>query len=154
MVDAGDFRQDLYYRISAFPLHLPSLRERAEDIPLLVESMLKRFYPDYEITMSDAASKQLQHYPFPGNIRELSNIVQRATLMTNSDVIETHHLPEECLADTGNNNKTCFSDIVSLKELEKRYLIWALNQVENKDELAKKLGISERTLYRKLEQLD
>jgi len=154
MVEAGDFRRDLYYRISAFPLHLPSLRERAEDIPLLVESMLKRFYPDYELTMSDAASKQLQQYPFPGNIRELSNIVQRATLMTDGDVIEIQHLPEECLIETNHNDKACFTDIVSLKELEKRYLIWALNQVSSKDELAKKLGISERTLYRKLEQLD
>ena len=154
MIDAGDFRQDLYYRISAFPLHLPALRERSEDIPLLVESMLKRFYPEYELTMSEAALAQLQHYPFPGNIRELSNIVQRATLMTDDDVIEIHHLPEECLNDIDSKEKTCFSDLISLKELEKRYLEWAMARVDNKTELAKKLGVSERTLYRKLEQLD
>ena len=154
MVDAGDFRQDLYYRISAFPLHLPALRERTEDIPLLVESLLKRFYPEYELSMSEAALKQLQHYPFPGNIRELSNIVQRATLMTDGDVIETQHLPDECITEINHKDKTCFSDLISLKELEKRYLTWAMNHVENKTELAKKLGVSERTLYRKLEQLD
>ena len=154
MVDAGEFRQDLYYRISAFPLHLPALRERTEDIPLLVESMLKRFYSEYEITMSDAAFEQLQHYRFPGNIRELFNIVQRATLMADDNVIEIQHLPEECITAISDKDKTCFSDLISLKELEKRYLTWAMNHVDNKVELAEKLGVSERTLYRKLEQLD
>lgn len=154
MVDEDEFRKDLYYRISAFPLHLPTLRERAEDIPLLVESMLKRFYPEYEITMSDDALQQLQQYSFPGNIRELSNIVQRANLMADSDIIELHNLPEECINRDDNKDKACFSDLISLKELEKRYLEWAMHRVDNKIELAKKLGVSERTLYRKLEQLD
>ena len=154
MVEQGEFRKDLYYRISAFPLHLPALRERSEDISVLVESMLKRFYPEYEITMSDAAIQQLQHYSFPGNIRELCNIVQRATLMADGDVIEPQHLPEECAVEIDDGDKACFSDLISLKELEKRYLEWAAKRLDNKTELAKKLGISERTLYRKLEQLD
>ncbi|MCK4705774.1 MAG: sigma-54-dependent Fis family transcriptional regulator, partial [Gammaproteobacteria bacterium] len=154
MVDEGEFRKDLYYRINAFPLHLPALRERTEDIPLLVESMLKRFYSEDEITMSDDAIQQLQQYAFPGNIRELINIVQRATLMADTDVIETQHLPEECVTEINNKDKACFSDLISLKELEKRYLEWAMHRVDNKIELAKKLGVSERTLYRKLEQLD
>ncbi|MDH5611225.1 MAG: sigma-54-dependent Fis family transcriptional regulator [Gammaproteobacteria bacterium] len=154
MVDKGEFRKDLYYRISAFPLHLPALRERTEDIPLLVESMLKRFYPDLEMSMSESALQQLQQYPFPGNIRELCNIVQRATLMADGDIIESHHLPDECIIETDNNDKACFSDLISLKELEKRYLEWAIQRIDNKTELAKKLGVSERTLYRKLEQLD
>ena len=154
MVDEGEFRKDLFYRINAFPLHLPSLRERIDDIPLLVESMLQRFYPELEITMSDATIQQLQQYPFPGNIRELCNIVQRATLMADGDTIEVQHLPDECIAERDDTDKACFSDLISLKELEKRYLEWASNRVENKIELAQKLGISERTLYRKLEQLD
>jgi two-component system, NtrC family, response regulator HydG len=154
MIDEGEFRKDLYYRISAFPLHLPALRERAEDIPLLVDSMLKRFYPEYEIIMSDAALKQLRLYDFPGNIRELSNIVQRATLMADGDVIEAKNLPEECVIEVDTKDKTCFSDLITLKELEKRYLNWAVTRVDNKVELANKLGVSERTLYRKLEQLD
>lgn len=154
MVDEGEFRKDLYYRISAFPLHLPALRERKEDVPLLVDSMLKRFYPEYEIKMSDNAIKQLQHYDFPGNIRELSNIVQRATLMADGEVIKKQHLPEECVVEVDTKDKACFSDLITLKELEKRYLEWATTRVDNKVELAKKLGVSERTLYRKLEQLD
>jgi transcriptional regulator with PAS, ATPase and Fis domain len=154
MIEAGEFRKDLYYRISAFPLHLPTLRERSEDIPLLVECMLKRFYPEEKMRMSEPALTQLQQYPFPGNIRELCNIVQRATLMADDDIIEIQHLPDECATEIDNKDKACFSDLISLKELEKRYLEWAMKRVDNKTELAKKLGVSERTLYRKLELLE
>lgn len=152
MVENAEFRSDLYYRISAFPLHIPSLKERVEDIPLLVDSMLKRFYPELNITIANEAIQCLQQYNFPGNIRELSNIVQRATLMVDDDEIEFQHLPDECKnALNEEKNKTCFSEMISLKELEKRYIEWAASRVQNKIELAKKLGVSERTLYRKLE---
>lgn len=152
MVANKEFRNDLYYRISAFPLHIPSLKERIEDIPLLVDSMLKRFYPELNISISKEAIECLQQYNFPGNIRELSNIIQRSALMADDDRIEFQHLPDECkniLQDDA--NKTCFSELISLKELEKRYIEWAESRVPNKVKLAKKLGVSERTLYRKLE---
>ena len=152
MVENGEFRNDLYYRISAFPLHVPSLRDRIEDIPLLVDSMLKRFYPELSMSISQEAIECLQQYPFPGNIRELSNIVQRATLMVDDDVIEVQHLPDEVKEVLNDEkNKTCFSELVTLKALEKRYIDWASTRVENKTQLAKILGVSERTLYRKLE---
>lgn len=152
MVDNGEFRNDLYYRISAFPLHIPSLKERVEDIPLLVNSMLKRFYPELNITITNEAIECLQQYNFPGNIRELSNIVQRATLMVDDEEIQLQHLPDEVKSSlNGNKNKTCFSELITLKALEKRYLDWASTRVNNKAELAKKLGVSERTLYRKFE---
>lgn len=151
MVENGEFRNDLYYRISAFPLHIPSLKERIEDTPLLVDSMLKRFYPELDITISKEAIQCLQQYNFPGNIRELSNIVQRATLMVDDDEIEFQHLPDECKnVFNDEKNKTCFSELITLKALEKRYIKWAATRVENKIKLAKMLGISERTLYRKL----
>ncbi len=154
MVEKGEFRRDLYYRISAFPLHLPALRDRLEDLPLLVDSLLKRFYPEITMRMSDEALECLQHYSFPGNIRELSNIVQRAALMSDGEVIRAEHLPKECRRDAVNRDKTCFTELISLKELERRYLQWASMHCVNKAELAQKLGVSERTLYRKLEQLD
>ena len=155
MVDNGEFRNDLYYRISAFPLHIPSLKERIEDIPLLINSLLKRFYPEINMTISNEAIECLQQYPFPGNIRELSNIIQRATLMVDDDEIEYQHLPDECKKNLNeDNNKTCFSELITLKELEKRYLNWAASRIENKTKLAKSLGVSERTLYRKLELLE
>ena len=155
MVENKEFRNDLYYRISAFPLHIPSLKERIEDIPLLVDSMFKRFYPELNMSISEEAIQCLQQYNFPGNIRELSNIIQRATLMVDDDEVELKHLPDECKNILNNDrNKTCFSELISLKELEKRYIEWAANRVGNKVKLAEKLGISERTLYRKLELLE
>ncbi len=154
MVEAGDFRKDLYYRISAFPVHLPALRERVEDIPLLINSILKRYYGEINFTVEDDAMKQLQAYQYPGNIRELGNIIQRAALMADGDVIKAQHLPEECCSDLDEGDKTCFSKLVTLKELEQKYLLWAVTRYQNKAELAKNLGISERTLYRKLESIE
>ena len=152
MVEDGTFRNDLYYRISAFPLHIPSLKERIDDIPLLVNSMLKRFYTELNMSISEEAIQCLQQYNFPGNIRELSNIVQRAALMVDDDEIEVQHLPDECkIVLEDDKNKTCFTELITLKSLEKRYIDWASTRVNNKMELAKKLGVSERTLYRKLE---
>ena len=155
MVDSEEFRNDLYYRISAFPLHIPSLKERIEDLPLLVDSLLKRYYPELEISISEQALECLKHYPFPGNIRELSNIVQRATLMVDDDIIEFQHLPEECKSlHQDDKDKACFSELISLKELERRYIDWASVRVKNRSKLAEVLGVSERTLYRKIETLE
>lgn len=154
MVESGDFRKDLYYRISAFPLHIPPLRERMEDLPLLVESMLKRFYPEYELRMDESALQCLANYDFSGNIRELSNIVQRAALMADGNLIRSRHLPDECHCNETVNAQSCFKDVISLKELERQYLQWAISQNDNRTELAQKLGISERTLYRKIQGLD
>lgn len=154
MVDSGKFRKDLYYRISAFPLHIPPLRERMEDLPLLVESMLKRFYPEYDLRMHESALQCLSRYGFPGNIRELSNMVQRAALMADGNLIRARHLPDECRCYETQNEQNCFKELISLKELERRYLQWAVDQYDNRAELASKLGVSERTLYRKIQDLD
>ncbi|MCW8956177.1 MAG: sigma-54-dependent Fis family transcriptional regulator [Gammaproteobacteria bacterium] len=154
MVETGEFRKDLYYRISAFPLLIPPLRERMDDLPLLVESMLKRFYPEYDMRMHESALQCLANYGFPGNIRELSNIVQRAALMADGNLIRARHLPDECRCRETETEHTCFKDLISLKELEQRYLQWAMAQYDNRAELASKLGVSERTLYRKIQGLD
>ena len=152
MVQADEFRNDLYYRLSAFPLHIPSLRERVDDIPLLADSLLKRYYPDLPISISEEALATLQTYNFPGNIRELSNIIQRASLMVDDEVILTEHLPDECKNENIKSTEdNLFSKIIPLKELERQYLDWAESQVSDKKELSKKLGVSERTLYRKLQ---
>ena len=154
MVESGDFRQDLYYRISAFPMHLPALRERIDDIPLLIDSLLTRYYGEISFTVEDDAMQQLQSYSYPGNIRELGNIIQRAALMADGDEIKLQHLPEECRNASKGDDKTCFTHLISLKALEQKYLLWAVTRYQNKAELAKKLGISERTLYRKLENIE
>uniref|UniRef100_UPI0006944D03 sigma-54-dependent transcriptional regulator n=1 Tax=Geminisphaera colitermitum TaxID=1148786 RepID=UPI0006944D03 len=84
-VARGDFRSDLYYRLNVFPLHIPSLRERPEDIPLLAETFLKRFARKYSLRLpgfSDHALAALQAYPWPGNVRELQNIIERAVILS------------------------------------------------------------------------
>lgn len=87
MVARGEFREDLYYRLSVFPIHVPPLRQRRDDVPMLVEAMLKS-----RKRMSRGAIARLQAYNFPGNVRELENIVESAVYSTTGPVIEAHHL--------------------------------------------------------------
>ncbi|OOV88222.1 sigma-54 interaction domain-containing protein [Oceanospirillum linum] len=159
----GEFRMDLYYRINAFPVVLPPLRERVTDIPLLVDSFLPQFSAGREIKISQEALRLLQAYQFPGNIRELRNILERACLLVDDHWIESQHLPVVCkqgcsLDITAGSTEASRRgsgfyqpNIVGLEQLENRYLLWALAQLEgDKALLAHKVGVSERTLYRKL----
>ncbi|MGF1644151.1 MAG: sigma-54 interaction domain-containing protein [Thiotrichales bacterium] len=151
MVETGEFRRDLYYRISAFPIHLPPLRDRPQDLELLIETLLERLAPDRAITLDPAALKHLRAHPFPGNIRELRNVLERAVLLTDGDTIGAEQLSEEILEDTRNAAGPTIDELISLNEAEHRYLDWALKQTAgDKKLLANRLGISERTLYRKL----
>lgn len=142
MVADGTFREDLYYRISGFLIRMPALRERIEDLPLLVQSLLKRIAGPSAPTLGNAALDRLMTYPFPGNIRELRNILERARLFADEGVIQPEHLPE---------------DVVSLPAQVRAHgsrpadLLQVLSQFRgSRSELAKHLGISERTLYRRL----
>uniref|UniRef100_UPI00258E0E49 sigma-54 interaction domain-containing protein n=1 Tax=uncultured Pseudomonas sp. TaxID=114707 RepID=UPI00258E0E49 len=98
MVADGTFREDLYYRISGFPVRMPALRERIEDLPLLVQSLLKRIAGPSAPTLGNAALDRLMTYPFPGNIRELRNILERARLFADEGVIQPEHLPEDVVS--------------------------------------------------------
>ncbi|MDD3529910.1 MAG: sigma-54-dependent Fis family transcriptional regulator [Gallionellaceae bacterium] len=150
MVEAGTFRRDLYYRISAFPIHLPALRERREDMPLLVESLLQRLAPGRSLRLSGAACERLAIYGFPGNIRELRNMLERAVLLCDGEVIGPEHLPLD-LAPMPSAPAGREGEVVPLDEAEHRYVRWALDRLGgDKKALAGALGISERTLYRKL----
>jgi len=156
MVAAGGFREDLYYRISSFPIHLPALRERREDISLLVAALLLRIEPARKITVAASAMRCLEGYAFPGNIRELRNILERALIMTDGSVITVEHLPAECRCATVGKTgaATAGKTILSLAEAEQAYLRKVLARFEgDKRELARRLGVSERTLYRKLQDL-
>lgn len=156
MVDKGDFRQDLYYRLNTFPIELPPLRQRLEDLPLLIDALLHRFAPEREIKVSREAMGCLRAYPFPGNIRELRNMIERALLLADGDTILTEHLPPECReAPQLDSEPTPFPDeLIPLDEAEARYLRWVTARFHGeKKQLAEKLGVSERTLYRKLSEL-
>jgi transcriptional regulator with PAS, ATPase and Fis domain len=150
MVERGSFRRDLYYRLSVFPIDLPALRERREDIALLADTLLNRLAPGRAYTLSAAARARLQAYDYPGNIRELRNVIERAMLMADGDTILAEHLPPE-LATDAEAIMPGVDAIVPLETAELRYLQWALaHHHGDRKSLAEQLGISERTLYRKL----
>lgn len=147
MVEAGEFRRDLYYRLATFPINLPALRERREDLPSLVAHLLARLAPERPLRLSSASLAVLLEYGFPGNIRELRNLLERAMLMADSDVLSIgDDLNDRCVA-----RKPNIEPIVSLEEAERRYVRQSLSRLGgDRKALARQLGISERTLYRKL----
>ncbi|AZD21760.1 sigma-54-dependent transcriptional regulator [Pseudomonas chlororaphis subsp. aurantiaca] len=152
MVAAGTFRQDLYYRISAFPIRLPALRERSDDLPLLIDSLLQRLAPGAVPRVAPEALERLGLYAYPGNIRELRNILERARLFSDDGVIRVEDLPEELRAGSAAAATTQPSRRRAGKDLEQ--LAHALEVFEgSRSELAKALGLSERTLYRRLKAL-
>jgi DNA-binding NtrC family response regulator len=153
-IEAGLFRQDLYFRISAFPIRLPPLRERPEDLELLLQSLLARFGAE-QCRVDDSAWNVLKAYPFPGNVRELANVIERAVLLCDDDTISAEHLPrmDPEVGVTGSLLRAP-REIITLEEAEERYLRWAVASFPGCNrELARHLGITERTLYRRLRQL-
>ncbi len=151
MVAGGQFRQDLYFRLNAFPITLPALRERAADLPLLVESLLARVAPDRPLRLSPLAMTLLAAHDFPGNVRELRNILERASLLCDGDVIQPCHLPEELRAGSREaaSRPSPSASEVELTALRRRLATHS----GGRKELARELGISERTLYRRLRRL-
>ena len=141
------FRSDLYFRISAFPVHLPALRERRSDIPLLAESLLSRIAPGRRVSLSPAALEALARHDFPGNVRELRNLLERANLLADGDVIDVAHLPAGLGGEPATAGRTL--EDAELAALEDAL---ALHRGDRRS-LARSLGISERTLYRKLRRL-
>ena len=157
MVQAGSFRQDLYYRLNIFPVELPPLRERREDIPLLVSSILSRL-SSARIPVSREALALLKRHSYPGNVRELRNILERALILSDGQEITPDHLPDlvEGLSvpAASPSPPSGVSRLVSLEEAERHYLSWALTQKgDDLPGLAKILGVSLRTLYRKIADL-
>jgi transcriptional regulator with PAS, ATPase and Fis domain len=155
MVREGSFRSDLYYRISAFPVTVPPLRERRDDILLLAESLLSRVRPGRRFELSAAARRALVTYDYPGNVRELRNIVERASLLAADDRIEREHLPGEVVAERpkGRPEAGKYQAPRALRTVERESLAEALVEHRgNRRELAEALGLSERTLYRKLRE--
>lgn len=146
MMVEGEFRQDLYYRISAFPIHLPPLRDRVEDIGLLVNSFLQRAATGKRpLTIETGALAQLQGYHWPGNIRELRNVLERASLFADDGVIRSIHLPQASVATSA---RACASTPFDGSSLAQALATFK----GTRSELATHMGISERTLYRRLKE--
>lgn len=167
MVEQGDFRQDLFYRINVISLHTPSLRERHEDIPVLCESILKRIAANYEMPVAKldkSAQKALTFYPFPGNVRELENILERAFAMCDDDVITESDLnlqnaaSQSSVKPLSGTNLSERPEGVSLEDylmdIERNVVEQALEETRwNRTAAAKKLGITFRALRYRLKKL-
>lgn len=160
MVADGRFRQDLYYRLNTFPIALPALRERLADVPLLVEALLARVAPGRSLHLSPDALACLMTYDYPGNVRELRNVLERATLLCDGDTIRPEDLPAEVQMPeklgAGEAARECAASPAAptLAALQEAALRGRLAEHRgNRKALAAELGISERTLYRKLRSL-
>jgi two-component system NtrC family response regulator len=150
-IEQGHFREDLYYRLNVFLIHLPALRERQNDIPLLTEQFLQQLAPSLNrssVTMSTEAMQLLKKHNWRGNIRELKNILQRAIVLADGDQILPEDLPLEMLTGKTTNNNS-----LSLFEVEKQHIRKTLAFTNgNKTRAAQLLGIGLATLYRKMEE--
>ena len=155
LVREGSFREDLYYRINVFKIILPPLRERMEDIPLLIDHFIERFNVLQKKSIqgvSEEAMSVLMSYSYPGNIRELANIIERAFILCKTDLIEKKTLPESLFAMSANHKD---SEVSSLRDVEAAYLLNALKQNNwDRQKTARQIGIHKSTLYRKIKSLD
>jgi len=153
---SGKFRQDLYFRLNVVTLHVPPLSERRDDIPLLSYFFLKRYVAlmNKNITeISADALNLLMNYDFPGNIRELENIIERGVALANGPVIEVAHLPEDLRELSIRTFRKKEGKMPSLEEQELSYIRWVLSEVGgNKTLAAQTLGIDRVSLWRKLKR--
>jgi sigma-54 dependent transcriptional regulator, acetoin dehydrogenase operon transcriptional activator AcoR len=155
MVKTGEFREDLYYRLNVIPLTIPPLRERQEDIPVLIQFYLDHYSAVTEKLVSSItpeAIDKLTHYAWPGNVRELGNVIEYCVTMVVGDTITLQNLPQRVKEDPKPEPK---STSLNLKQLEREAIMKALTLADSeghKEEAANILGISRATLYRKIKE--
>ena len=161
MVDEGDFREDLFYRLEVIPLHLPPLRERKEDIPELVKHFLKKKSGEMNIPLKRLTSEAvegLKNYPWPGNVRELENVVERTIVLADGDEVGFHDLP---LSFEESSERTSSGELPEgevplnkmLDDMEKKLIVRAMDQANQvKTRAAEILGIKTSALYYKLDK--
>lgn len=146
MVDEGRFREDLYYRLNVFNIHVPSLKERRDDIPALVDHFIKKYNQLMNRTVKKieaAALEVLEQYDFPGNVRELENIIERAIVLSRGNTISRKEIP---IAD-----ETTAESAESIAEIERSHILRILEKYDwNISKTAKTLGIDRATLYNKI----
>ncbi len=143
-IQNGSFREDLFYRLNSIRIKLPPLKDRPEDIILLIDYFIQKYSPDKNKTLSGDAKKILCNYQWNGNVRELENVIQRAALLAQSNIIELNDLPEEIRKLSNNSTYP-----LSLEEVEKNHIARVLKRSKDLTEAAQILGIDSATLWRK-----
>ncbi len=156
LVKEGGFREDLYYRLSVIVLPVPPLRERREDIPILVSHFLKKFGAGADVRIDEDALSAIKSYGWPGNVRELENVIERATVIRRGDVITLADLPDKLKkekTDVANIILNLPDEGISLEELEKSLIVKALERHKgNQTRAAEYLGITRPTLIYRMEK--
>ena len=167
-VKAGEFREDLFYRIAGFPVPIPPLKERREDIPLLGHHFLQEYTKAADKSISGFSTGALQllmSYDWPGNVRELENTIERAVLLETSNILQAgnpalsglHSASKGYTSDSGSDSMpvltSASTEILSLEEIEKQALVHALEVTDNNiTKAAQALGINRVTIHRKLKK--
>ena len=153
-VSAGLFRQDLFYRLNVVSIDVPPLRDRRADIPLLALFFLRRFAKQFDREIKGFAEETLEvlrNYYFPGNVRELENIIEHAVAMARNDTISVKDLPSDFSEIGVFSFEAPDSQVMTLREMERKYIEWVLGRVgRNKTQAAKLLGIDRSSLWRHL----
>src|SRR6058998_2665070 len=158
-VKAGKLREDLYYRLNVFSFRLPTLRERKEDLPLLVQAFINEFNSRNQKSIAGVdhqAMKTLEQYNWPGNVRELRNVIERATILAAGPFIEPRHLPPSLTGEPPRQQQpqVALGPGVTVEEAERRLILMTLEHTrDNKTRAAEILGISLKTLHNKLNKL-
>ena len=157
MVKERGFREDLYYRLNVFSLHIPPLRERRDDLPLLAEYFIRnsQLAQKRSVRMSEQAMDVVLRYAWPGNVRELKNVIERSLILCDAGVIRPEHLPLSVRLEPSFRATEEDARLVSLEEVERRYILRVVEECKgHRQKAAAILGISERNLYRKLKDFD
>ncbi len=151
----GNFRQDLFYRLNVFKIDIPPLRQRPADVPIMVESLVSRISARFGksvVGVSIPALRALQRYSWPGNVRQLENVIERAISLAEGDLIEEQHLADFVQEDALTADSALASDgkTLNMEDVEKRAIMEALRHFGERQKAARSLGISRSTLYRRL----
>ncbi|MDP2599975.1 MAG: sigma-54 dependent transcriptional regulator [Deltaproteobacteria bacterium] len=156
MIEKGTFRQDLYFRLQGVEIYIPPLRARTEDIPLLMEHLLKELAPKFgRRHFTQSAQKTMMEYEWPGNVRELKNTVENILILCREEVIDEKHLPPHLKQGKMNGQSGMFAHLKSnMKNYERDVILAAIKRSRgNKSRASKELGISRSILYRKMRAL-
>jgi transcriptional regulator with PAS, ATPase and Fis domain len=156
-VEAGRFREDLYYRLNIMEIHIPPLCERPEDIPLLVDHLVKKHNPELNKEFrgaEDAVIRTLMALPWKGNVRELDNVIEHTMILADGETITLNDLPAAIVASGQNHPAFTYNLKEATRQFEKQHILRVLEQVgQDRKEAAQLLDISLSSLYRKIEEL-